>query len=111
MALRTRVVTCDDLDGSEGASRVTFAYDGTSYEIDLREEHRAQLDAVLAKYIAAARRTGPALIRPDRRIRPHPADRRRELQIIRAWARQQGLPISDHGRVPVAVQRAYNAVH
>jgi hypothetical protein len=111
MAMRTRVVTCDDLDGSEGASRVAFAYGGTSYEIDLGEEHRAELDSALAKFIAAARRTGPALLPLGRQIRSRPADRRRDLQLIRAWARQQGLPVSDHGRVPVAIQRAYNAAH
>jgi hypothetical protein len=108
MAMRTRVVTYDDLDSSEGASRVTFAYAGTSYEIDLGEEHRAELEQALAKFIAAARRTGPAI---GRRAYTTPPGRGRDLAAIRAWAREQGLRVSDTGRVSKEVQHAYNAAH
>lgn len=111
MAKQTTVVIYDDLDGSEGASRVPFAYRGTSYEIDLSEQNQAVLGAALAPFIVAARKTGRVPVRADRRISTTPASRRRDLAVIRAWAREHGLEVSDRGRVPIAVQNAYDAAH
>lgn len=111
MARHTTVVTYDDLDGSEGASRVTFAHRGTSYEIDLNERHQAQLDRALAKFIAVARKTGRASATANRRTSTAAPARGSDLAAIRVWARGQGLTVSDKGRVSKAVQLAYNAAH
>ena len=50
----------DDLDGSEiksgEGSTVHFAYEGSTYEIDVNDKHRRDLDRALTPYIAAARR-------------------------------------------------------
>jgi hypothetical protein len=108
LAKRTTVTIYDDLDGSEGASTVTFAYRGTSYEIDLGEENQAKLGAALAPFIMAARRTGRVPVPADRKTS---ASRRRDLAAIRAWAREQGLEVPDRGRVPAEVQKAYDAAH
>jgi hypothetical protein len=45
--------TVDDLDGIPGddVSTVTFALDGVSYEIDLREENAARLRESLSDYV------------------------------------------------------------
>lgn len=111
MARRTVVTTYDDLDGTEGASRVTFAFRGLSYEIDLTEEHQAELGAALAKYIVAARKTGRVPEPADRRTAATPASRRKDRAAIRAWAREHGLEVADRGRVPSKVQKAYDAAH
>jgi hypothetical protein len=111
MARRTVVTTYDDLDGSPGASRVIFAYRGIGYEIDLSEEHQAELGAALSKFIVAARKTGRVPAPADGRTTTAPASRRSELRAVRAWARQQGMEVSDRGRVPSEVQRAYDAAH
>jgi hypothetical protein len=58
MVARTTITTYDDLDGTEGASPVSFVYKGTSYEIDLSGKNEAALDKALAKIISAARKTG-----------------------------------------------------
>ena len=111
MAKQTKVIISDDLDGTEGASTVPFAYRGTSYEIDLSEENQAKLGAALAPYIVAARKTGRVPVPADRRTSATPGSRRRELVAIRAWAREHGLEVSDRGRVPSKVQKAYDAAH
>jgi hypothetical protein len=111
MATRTMVTVYDDLDNTEGASRVTFAYCGTSYEIDLGEKNRAALEKALAKFIAAARKTGRASAPAGRKTSSGAPGRGRKLGAIRAWAREQGLEVSDHGRVPSDIQHAYDTAH
>ncbi|MGI8665329.1 MAG: histone-like nucleoid-structuring protein Lsr2 [Jatrophihabitans sp.] len=113
MVARTTVTVYDDLDNSEGASTVSFAYGGTSYDIDLGEKNQAALDKALAKYIAAARRSGraPAAAATGRRRATGAADRRADLAAIRTWARENGHEVSDRGRISVDVQEAYDAAH
>ena len=47
MAQKTQVILVDDIDGSAATQTVTFALDGVSYEIDLTDEHAAELRADL----------------------------------------------------------------
>ena len=64
MATRTIELMSDDLDGSEGdVETVEFSLAGTSWEIDLSADNRAQLDQLLQPYINAGRRVK----RPRRR--------------------------------------------
>lgn len=59
MASRTEIILVDDFDEEKEADEtVTFALDGVSYEIDLAEEHAAELRELLAPYIESGRRTG-----------------------------------------------------
>lgn len=60
MALQkiVRIVYSDDIDGTEGAAPVTFAFEGKQYEIDLNDEHQQQLRDALAVFIKAARPKG-----------------------------------------------------
>jgi len=55
MAQRLQVVLTDDLDGRKAAETVSFALDGTSYEIDLSAKNATKLRTVLALFVAAAR--------------------------------------------------------
>ena len=59
---KVQVVLQDDIDGSEPAQTVHFALDGTDYEIDLSDEHAAELRDCLAPWIAAGRRADHARI-------------------------------------------------
>lgn len=54
MAKRIIETLVDDLDGSEATQTVEFGYRGKSYVLDLNETNAAELDEVLAPYIAAA---------------------------------------------------------
>ena len=109
MAKQTTVTLVDDLDGSEADEQVEFAVDGRAYEIDLSAANSSRLREALAPFISAARRTG------GRRGATAPATRpstdREQNQAIREWAQQQGLKISERGRIPSNVLEAYHQSH
>ena len=62
MAQRIHIVLEDDIDGGEAVETVLFGLDGVGYEIDLSDKNASKLRDVMAKYIAASRRSG--LLRP-----------------------------------------------
>src|ERR1700738_1285706 len=80
MAKTTTVSIIDDLDGSANADTVTFAYAGTSYEIDLGRRNTAALERALKPYIAAGRRLRGSAGKRGR------GQRSRDLGAIRTWA-------------------------
>jgi len=43
MAQRTQVILIDDIDGGKADETVTFALDGTTYQIDLSTYHAGEL--------------------------------------------------------------------
>jgi hypothetical protein len=106
MAQRTQVLYVDDLDGSEADGTVRFRFDGTDYEIDLNKEHTDQFSNAIGPFIAAARR-----ISSSRRPARGAGAARHDLSDVRAWARDQGIKISDRGRIPADVQARYQAAH
>jgi hypothetical protein len=95
----------DDIDGSEAKETVTFAVDGVSYEIDLNDSHAAEIRAALRPYIDAGRKTstGPGRARAKR------PNARHSIAHVRAWAKEQGLAVSDRGRIQTDVVRKYEA--
>lgn len=121
MATRTVVHLVDDIDGSEATDEVRFALDGVTYEIDLNAEHAQELRSDLEKWIQHARRTGG---RPRRAATTQtaaatsPKGRRRkttaavdDTNVIREWARGEGIEVKDRGRIPAAVAEQYYAAH
>lgn len=105
MAQRSIVFITDDLDGTADAETVTFAYQGRSFEIDLSEKNRQQLEEALEPYIAKARR---ASSRASGAARPRNSA---DLAGVRAWAQEKGHAISSRGRIPRAIMDAYAAAH
>jgi hypothetical protein len=95
----------DDTDGSPAAETVSFGLDGRQYVIDLSAAHAIQLRDVLASYLAAARRGSGSTSR--RRSPSRPAGNREQTAAIRQWARANGQPVSDRGRISQAVLHAY----
>jgi hypothetical protein len=119
MAQKVQVLLVCDLhdDDVEGAETVAFGLDGSSYEIDLCEEHAGELRDAFAPYVGGARRAGrpptPAQRRPrsgGRTSAGTTSDRQR-VQEIREWARQNGHQVSERGRLSAAVVQAYEAAH
>jgi hypothetical protein len=106
MAQRTQILYVDDIDGSEAAGTVRFGLGGTDYEIDLSRAHADQLKAAIGPFIAAARKV-PSARRPVRPVRPA----RHDQSDVRAWARSQGIKISDRGRIPADVLTRYESAH
>ncbi len=99
----------DDLDGSEAMQTVQFGYAGRSYEIDLSEEHAAEIDEFLAPFVEHGRRVDGG---PERRRRgdvKKPPRSQLDMRAVREWARGQGLQVSDRGRVPADIVAKYEA--
>lgn len=113
MAKQTTVTLVDDIDGSEADEQVEFAIDGTAYEIDLSEANLSRLRDALAPFITAARRTsGRRGTAGSGRAAPaRPGTDREQNQAIREWAQQQGMKISERGRIPSTVLEAYHQNH
>src|SRR5512144_2809434 len=111
MAERVLRHLVDDLDGSEAVETVRFSYAGRNYEIDLNEEHAAELDELLAPYVEHGRRVPDGT--PKQRARRSEREGRssQELRAIRQWGREQGLQVSDRGRIAADIIAKYDAAH
>lgn len=110
MAQRVQVVLEDDVDGGDASETITFALDGTSYEIDLNDENAAKLREALAPWVGHARSSGRRS-GGRRKGAGRSSARRSDLGDVREWARKNGHEVSDRGRVSAAVQEAYDKAH
>ena len=138
MAQKVQVLLLDDLDGAEANQTVRFGLNdmfhpedqdraralwtrsletGASYEIDLSDSNAEALRDVLATYVAHGRKVGRASISTSPRAVASKGNRlparvdREQTQAIREWARKNGHPVSDRGRIPSAIIEAYNEAH
>ncbi|MCA5924003.1 MULTISPECIES: histone-like nucleoid-structuring protein Lsr2 [Curtobacterium] len=116
MAQKVTVQLVDDLDDSpitSGEGRtVEFAFDGSSYEIDLSNDNVDKFREALSDYIAAARKVSGR--RTGGGSAPKSAPKRgnsEELGKIREWAKENGYEVSSRGRISTQVQEAYAAAH
>jgi hypothetical protein len=111
MAQKHIVQLIDDIDQGEAEETVSFALDGSAYEIDLSAKNAAKLRDSLSSYVAHARRDSrgsrPSTV-PTRRGRPARGDRE-QTHAIREWARKNGHKIGEKGRIPAQILEAYNA--
>jgi hypothetical protein len=109
-ALLTRVLVERLVDDADDAPEtVEFSYRGVDYEIDLSARNARALDKLLAPYLEAARhrKQPPAARRPvSRTPRSAPV-----AKAVRAWARSEGIEVSDRGRVAADVIKRYQAAH
>ena len=79
--------------------------DGTTYEIDLTEQNAQALrDACLAPWIVAASASIARI--PQPRSRPGRAS---DTVDIRRWAKGNGIPVSEHGRISIDLRTPYEA--
>ena len=95
----------DDLDGGPADETVRFGLGGTEYEIDLSKKNANAFRRQLAPFIEHARKTG----RGQRRRPGRTASGRERSADIRAWAKDQGITVSDRGRIPASVAEQYEA--
>jgi hypothetical protein len=104
MAQKVTVLLTDDLDGGEASQTVNFGLDGSVYEIDLNDKNATGLRSVFQDYIDRARKGHAARRGAGRSIpqRQHSAE-------VRAWARTQGVDVSERGRIPATVVAQFEA--
>jgi hypothetical protein len=105
MAQRTVVQLTDDFDGTEAVETISFAFEGTEYEIDLSEENAAHFRAAIGEYANVARAVGGR----SRRGRSARSARKRDIRAVRAWAQENGYAVSARGRISRDVMEAYQA--
>jgi hypothetical protein len=120
MAQKISVTITDDLTGEEDAREVEFGFDGTLYKIDLTAKNKQIFADQMARYVEKAERVGGSRGRGRGRAigssNGHPrrvrggASRERSAD-IRAWAKDQGIAVSERGRIPVAIQEQYSSTH
>lgn len=108
MARKEVIILVDDLDGSEAQNTVRFALGNSAYEIDLAEANETKLRESLRPFLEAGRKQ-----RPSSRSKSSASSRsvhsREELQRIRAWAKENGYPVNDRGRIPKTILEAYRS--
>src|SRR5215470_7376452 len=105
MAQKVTVALEDDLHGGPADETVRFGIGGAQYEIDLSARNAAAFRRKLAPFIAHARKAG----RGPRRAPGHTASSRERSAAIRAWAKDQGIAVSERGRIPASVVTQYEA--
>lgn len=109
MARKVLVQLVDDIDGSDATETVTFGLDGIQYEIDLNAKHAEELRSSMQSWVSSARRAsgrrqGRETSRGTRR-----ASGDSDASRIRAWAREQGIEVSDRGRIPAELRARFEA--
>lgn len=110
MAQEVIYMLSDDLDGSDAEETISFALDGSNYEIDLNSKNAAALRKALDKYVAAARRGTTSKV-ARRRPSSGRSARRGDVdpKAVRAWAQEHGIAVSSRGRIPAEVIEQYKA--
>jgi hypothetical protein len=105
MAHRVTVELQDDLDGGQADETLRFGLGGSEYEIDLSKKNANRFRRQIAPYIEHARKAG----RGQHRRPARTSSRRERSGDIRAWAKDQGIAVSERGRIPASVVEQYQA--
>jgi hypothetical protein len=105
MAKQTTVVITDDLDGTEGASTVSFGLDGQSYEIDLSDKNAEKLRKALKPFLDNATRV--TSVKAGKRSKASRTTS--NAADVRAWARENGYAVPERGRIPSEIREAYES--
>ena len=105
MVQKITVALEDDLDGGRADETLRFGLGGTEYEIDLSTKNADAFRRQLAPFIEHARRAG----RGQRRQPGRATSSCEHSGNIRTWAKEQGIAVSDRGRIPASVAEQYDA--
>jgi len=112
-AVAKKTLIIDDLTGETGARTHAFRIDGVDYEIDLTDSSFGEFRMALKPYVKAARQvSGGGLPAPRARRGASPSSTKpasTEAAVIRAWARANGVAVTERGRVAPAVRDAWLA--
>jgi len=84
-----------------------FSIDGRDYEIDLCLKHSERFDDAIGKYASHARKSSARVPRTKRRTAAH----RKHSAEVRAWAKANGMAVSERGRIPAEVVSKYESTH
>lgn len=112
MAEKIVRILIDDISGEEieagEGQRVTFGFEGTTYQLDLSNENLQELEDALTPYIEAGARVSSGT-KPRQRAKSGSGRSSEELQAIRDWANENGYDVAPRGRIKREVIEAYEA--
>jgi hypothetical protein len=116
MAKQVITVLTDDLDGGDADRTVEFALDGVNYTIDLSDKNAGKLRKALDPYLEKAVRVGRGTVTGriasrSAATQPNRTGNRDQNLAIRQWAKKNGREISDRGRIPSEVVKAFESAH
>ena len=111
MAQKVSVTYACDFDQREiaqGQHRLRrFSIDGRDYEIDLCLKHSERFDDAVSRFAEHARKSSVRVLKTKRRTAAH----RKHSAQVRAWAKANGLAVSERGRIPTNVVTRYESTH
>ncbi|MEU0375229.1 Lsr2 family protein [Streptomyces sp. NPDC006283] len=108
MAQRRVTIFIDDVTGEETheGQTHTFTLNGVEYEIDLSPDSYDQMLEAFGPYLKAGRKVGrrgrKGRVAPSRIEGPSTPE-------IREWAKEQGIEVSERGRVSSKIRALYEA--
>ena len=105
MAQKVTIAPVDDVDGGPADETARFRLEAADYEIDLSGKIASAFRKQLAPFVEHARKAGRGQARRAGRT----AAARQRSGDIRAWAKDQGIAVSDRGRIPTSVLECYQA--
>ena len=114
MAQKVQVLLICDLhdNDEEGTETIAFSLDGAGYEIDVCDQHAAELRDAFAVYVGQARRAGRAAAAAGRRRTAGKGSGSPDrVAAIREWGRKNGHKVSERGRLSANLVQAYDAAH
>ncbi|MFD1860320.1 histone-like nucleoid-structuring protein Lsr2 [Aeromicrobium camelliae] len=115
MAKKTIEKFFSDISGEEiesGTPTLTFAFDGTTYEIDVTDKEKSEIEKAFAPYIRAGRKaSGAGNTRRRTRRSSGSSNSGSQAKEVRAWAKEQGIEVPARGRIPAEVLEKYNAAN
>jgi hypothetical protein len=97
----------DDIDGGKAEGTMSFAFQGSTYEIDLSKANARAFEKALKPYTDAARKVRGVRGRTSARK----GNAKHDLSAVREWAQANGFEISARGRIAATVIDAYNAAN
>lgn len=101
-------VVTSDLSGKAGAETHTFMINGSVREIDLTDKEAQEFLGLFNKYVDASR---PATNKSAGKARSRGSKAPSKSTLVRAWAREQGIPVNERGAVSKDVAAKYDAAH
>src|SRR3954468_12415522 len=96
----------DDLDGGDAVETVSFALDGTSFEIDLSRKNAAAFRRTFDRYVKGGRRSSSSGGRRHKAAASTNGSkpkRKFDIARLRDWATANDVPVPARGRIPQAV--------
>lgn len=112
MAQKVSIILTSDMSGAEADETVSFALDGTSYELDLTAKESDKFKGLFQDYIAVARKVSSGRGGKKSAASSSGSGRsKEELAAIREWAKNNGHEVSERGRIKQDIIDAYEAAN